>query len=195
MSDFCCCCCCCVAGYQRELTYKHDDGSYSAFGSNDPSGNTWWVWFRDGETIPLLSESFWLPMNEFNAPPIRLFFLELRKPSLHGQFTVYKTLRADWIIFYRHFYYFLRLTAFVMKSFGGAKKYIFIDQTSIDEAKNWLGQQQKTNGCFASVGQLIHIQMMVRTEEFCLHPLWPLWSFTILHILYDNLCCWQNCCK
>ncbi|XP_056329897.1 alpha-2-macroglobulin-like protein 1 [Danio aesculapii] len=81
------------SGYQRELTYKHGDGSYSAFGSNDPSGNTW-------------------------------------------------------------------LTAFVMKSFGGAKRYIFIDQTSIDEAKNWLGQQQKTNGCFASVGQLFHIQMM-----------------------------------
>ncbi|XP_021322030.2 alpha-2-macroglobulin-like protein 1 isoform X1 [Danio rerio] len=81
------------SGYQRELTYKHGDGSYSAFGSNDPSGNTW-------------------------------------------------------------------LTAFVMKSFGGAKRYIFIDQTSIDEAKNWLSQQQKTNGCFTSVGQLIHIEMM-----------------------------------
>ncbi|KAM3615928.1 uncharacterized protein V6R79_009822 [Siganus canaliculatus] len=29
------------SGYQRELTYKHDDGSYSAFGKNDESGNTW----------------------------------------------------------------------------------------------------------------------------------------------------------
>uniref|UniRef100_A0A671UQ94 Alpha-2-macroglobulin-like n=1 Tax=Sparus aurata TaxID=8175 RepID=A0A671UQ94_SPAAU len=29
------------SGYQRELTYKHDDGSYSAFGKNDDSGNTW----------------------------------------------------------------------------------------------------------------------------------------------------------
>ncbi|XP_017152343.1 CD109 antigen isoform X4 [Drosophila miranda] len=28
-------------GYQRELTYKHDDGSYSAFGKSDPSGSTW----------------------------------------------------------------------------------------------------------------------------------------------------------
>uniref|UniRef100_A0A8C8B9G7 Alpha-macroglobulin receptor-binding domain-containing protein n=1 Tax=Otus sunia TaxID=257818 RepID=A0A8C8B9G7_9STRI len=28
-------------GYQRELLYKHDDGSYSAFGKSDPSGNTW----------------------------------------------------------------------------------------------------------------------------------------------------------
>ena len=37
------CVCVCVVGYQRELTYKHDDGSYSAFGKNDDSGNTWSV--------------------------------------------------------------------------------------------------------------------------------------------------------
>ncbi|KFQ96632.1 Alpha-2-macroglobulin-like 1, partial [Nipponia nippon] len=29
------------SGYQRELLYKHDDGSYSAFGKSDPGGNTW----------------------------------------------------------------------------------------------------------------------------------------------------------
>ncbi|NWH49504.1 A2ML1 protein, partial [Fregata magnificens] len=29
------------SGYQRELLYKHDDGSYSAFGKSDHSGNTW----------------------------------------------------------------------------------------------------------------------------------------------------------
>lgn len=28
-------------GYQRELSYKHDDGSYSAFGKSDTSGSTW----------------------------------------------------------------------------------------------------------------------------------------------------------
>ncbi|MEQ2270503.1 Alpha-2-macroglobulin, partial [Xenotaenia resolanae] len=28
------------SGYQRQLNYKHDDGSYSAFGNSDPSGNT-----------------------------------------------------------------------------------------------------------------------------------------------------------
>ncbi|XP_047140666.1 murinoglobulin-1 isoform X2 [Hydra vulgaris] len=28
-------------GYQRELTYKHADGSYSAFGENDKEGSTW----------------------------------------------------------------------------------------------------------------------------------------------------------
>ena len=29
------------SGYQRELSYKHDDGSYSAFGKSDYSGSTW----------------------------------------------------------------------------------------------------------------------------------------------------------
>lgn len=28
-------------GYQKELNYKRNDGSYSAFGMNDPSGSTW----------------------------------------------------------------------------------------------------------------------------------------------------------
>lgn len=29
------------SGYQRELTYKHKDGSFSAFGESDKSGSTW----------------------------------------------------------------------------------------------------------------------------------------------------------
>ncbi|XP_058245936.1 alpha-2-macroglobulin-like protein 1 [Hemibagrus wyckioides] len=81
-----------VTGYQTELTYKHHDGSYSAFGMSDASGNTW-------------------------------------------------------------------LTAFVMKSFGSAMRYIFVDQVFVDQAKAWLGQQQQDNGCFASVGQLFHTDM------------------------------------
>lgn len=28
-------------GYQKELTYKRDDGSFSAFGKADASGSTW----------------------------------------------------------------------------------------------------------------------------------------------------------
>uniref|UniRef100_A0A8C3BDJ5 Alpha-2-macroglobulin-like protein 1 n=1 Tax=Cairina moschata TaxID=8855 RepID=A0A8C3BDJ5_CAIMO len=30
-----------ITGYQRQLLYKHDDGSYSAFGKADTQGNTW----------------------------------------------------------------------------------------------------------------------------------------------------------
>lgn len=29
------------SGYQRQLTYRHDDGSFSAFGKADKSGSTW----------------------------------------------------------------------------------------------------------------------------------------------------------
>ena len=32
-----------LLGYQRELTYQHDDGSFSAFGNSDPSGSMWLV--------------------------------------------------------------------------------------------------------------------------------------------------------
>ncbi|XP_035289157.1 alpha-2-macroglobulin-like [Anguilla anguilla] len=77
------------SGYQRELNYKHNDGSYSAFGQRDSSGNTW-------------------------------------------------------------------LTAFVMKSFGGATRYIFIDPKYITSAKVWLNHQQQEDGCIKSVGKLFH---------------------------------------
>uniref|UniRef100_A0A8C6L8S2 Alpha-2-macroglobulin-like protein 1 n=1 Tax=Nothobranchius furzeri TaxID=105023 RepID=A0A8C6L8S2_NOTFU len=80
------------SGYQRELTYKHTDGSYSAFGMSDDSGNTW-------------------------------------------------------------------LTSFVMKSFGGASSYIFIDSVYINDARTWLSQLQKKDGCIRSVGNLIHTDL------------------------------------
>ncbi|XP_061073145.1 alpha-2-macroglobulin isoform X2 [Conger conger] len=79
-------------GYQRELKYKHEDGSYSAFGKDDDSGNTW-------------------------------------------------------------------LTAFVLKSFGGARPYIFVDPDHITLAKTWLLRKQKPNGCFLSVGSLFNNAM------------------------------------
>lgn len=39
-----------TSGYQRELLFQRDDGSFSAFGNDDPSGSTWWV---------VLPESLW----------------------------------------------------------------------------------------------------------------------------------------
>lgn len=77
------------SGYQRELTYKHDDGSYSAFGKSDESGNTW-------------------------------------------------------------------LTSFVMKSFGGARPYIYVHAKHIKEARRWLSKHQRPDGCIRSVGKLFH---------------------------------------
>ncbi|NWY51151.1 A2ML1 protein, partial [Chionis minor] len=77
------------SGYQRELLYKHNDGSYSAFGKSDSSGNTW-------------------------------------------------------------------LTAFVLKSFGQARAYVAIEERHITDALRWLQKQQKTTGCFRSVGKLFN---------------------------------------
>ncbi|XP_046893857.1 alpha-2-macroglobulin-like [Hypomesus transpacificus] len=79
-------------GYQNELNYKHTDGSYSAFGQRDESGNTW-------------------------------------------------------------------LTTFVMKSFGGAQPFVFIDPIHITMAKSWLASLQQPNGCITSVGKLFHNDM------------------------------------
>ncbi|XP_065278904.1 alpha-2-macroglobulin-like protein 1 [Emys orbicularis] len=45
-------------GYQRELLYKHNDGSYSAFGESDARGNTWLTAFvlkSFGQARPYIS--------------------------------------------------------------------------------------------------------------------------------------------
>ncbi|XP_054003817.1 CD109 antigen-like isoform X1 [Hylaeus anthracinus] len=79
-------------GYQRELTYRHDDGSFSAFGMSDSSGSTW-------------------------------------------------------------------LTAFVAKAFKQAKEYIPIEDRIIDEALQWLSNNQAPNGSFPEVGKVSHRDM------------------------------------
>ncbi|XP_077058470.1 pregnancy zone protein-like [Siphateles boraxobius] len=78
------------SGYQRQLNYRHTDGSYSTFG-NDES-NTW-------------------------------------------------------------------LTAFVMRSFGLARQFIFIDPHVLQSAKDWLISKQGSDGCFIQQGTLHHIDM------------------------------------
>ncbi|XP_055930370.1 alpha-1-inhibitor 3-like isoform X3 [Argiope bruennichi] len=75
-------------GYQRELTYRHIDGSFSAFGQVDKQGSMF-------------------------------------------------------------------LTAFVLKSFYEAKRYITIDNSIITDAQNWIASKQQADGCFPNVGQII----------------------------------------
>ena len=59
----------------------------------------------------------------------------------------------------------LRLTSFVLKSFGGAKPYIFVDPAHIAQAKAWLASHQQTDGCIASVGKLFHNGMKVKRSQ------------------------------
>ncbi|KAL0108702.1 hypothetical protein PUN28_014092 [Cardiocondyla obscurior] len=79
-------------GYQQELTYKHNDGSFSAFGMSDPSGSTW-------------------------------------------------------------------LTAFVAKSFKQAGEYIAVEDKIINDALQWLSNNQAPNGSFPEVGKVSHRDM------------------------------------
>ncbi|XP_009685486.2 alpha-2-macroglobulin-like protein 1 [Struthio camelus] len=48
------------------------------------------------------------------------------------------------------------LTAFVVKSFGQARKYIYIDDKNVQDALHWLEQNQLPSGCFATKGSLFH---------------------------------------
>ena len=57
-----------------------------------------------------------------------------------------------------------RLTTFVMKSFGGAQPFVFIDPIHITMAKSWLASLQQPNGCITSVGKLFHNDMQVKAE-------------------------------
>ncbi|NWS21464.1 A2ML1 protein, partial [Pachyramphus minor] len=48
------------------------------------------------------------------------------------------------------------LTAFVVKSFAQARKYIYVDEKNIQDALRWLEQNQLPSGCFASKGSFFH---------------------------------------
>ncbi|CAM4547116.1 unnamed protein product [Leuciscus chuanchicus] len=51
------------------------------------------------------------------------------------------------------------LTTFVMRSFGLAKSFVFIDPNVLQSAKDWLISQQGSNGCFMQQGTLYHNEM------------------------------------
>ncbi|XP_062343422.1 alpha-2-macroglobulin-like protein 1 [Cinclus cinclus] len=48
------------------------------------------------------------------------------------------------------------LTAFVLKNFGQARKYIYVDGKNIQDALRWLEQNQLPSGCFVAKGNLFH---------------------------------------
>ncbi|XP_073718636.1 pregnancy zone protein isoform X1 [Misgurnus anguillicaudatus] len=51
------------------------------------------------------------------------------------------------------------LTAFVLRTFGKAQRYIFIDPKKIQTSKQWLMRHQQTGGCFESKGKLFNNRM------------------------------------
>ncbi|KAM6093788.1 alpha-2-macroglobulin-like protein 1 [Chlamydotis macqueenii] len=48
------------------------------------------------------------------------------------------------------------LTAFVVKSFSQARKYIYVEDKNIQDALRWLEQNQLPSGCFVTKGSLFH---------------------------------------
>ncbi|XP_059154462.1 CD109 antigen-like, partial [Physella acuta] len=76
------------SGFQGVLTYKHSDGSFSAFGNRDKSGSMW-------------------------------------------------------------------LTAFVARVFHQAKGHIFVDENILNDAIQWMIQQQNTDGSFPEPGVVL----------------------------------------
>ncbi|XP_035231579.1 LOW QUALITY PROTEIN: alpha-2-macroglobulin-like [Stegodyphus dumicola] len=79
-------------GYQRELQYRRNDGSYSAFGKSDRQGSLW-------------------------------------------------------------------LTAFVLKSFGQARRFMDIDENDLLISSQWILNRQFENGCFEPSGRILHKDM------------------------------------
>ncbi|XP_035390073.1 alpha-2-macroglobulin-like [Electrophorus electricus] len=51
------------------------------------------------------------------------------------------------------------LTAFVLRTFGQAQRYIFIDPQNINSAKQWLIGKQRPDGCFLKKGRLFNNRM------------------------------------
>ncbi|XP_053502368.1 alpha-2-macroglobulin isoform X2 [Ictalurus furcatus] len=51
------------------------------------------------------------------------------------------------------------LTAFVLRTFGKAQRYIFIDPEIINSAKQWLRSKQRSDGCFIQQGSLFNNRM------------------------------------
>jgi CD109 antigen len=82
-----------ITGYQREMTYRRDDGSFSAFGEQDEQGSLW-------------------------------------------------------------------LTAFVLRTFSQAKDLIYIDESILDQAGQWIAYLQRPDGSFEAVGFVHHEDMM-----------------------------------
>ncbi|HZG66219.1 MAG TPA: hypothetical protein VEZ12_05720, partial [Herpetosiphonaceae bacterium] len=82
-----------LTGYQRQLTYRRGDGSFSAFGAQDAEGSLW-------------------------------------------------------------------LTAFVLKTFAQARGLIFVDESVLQTARDWITSHQRSDGSFEPVGFVHHQELL-----------------------------------
>ncbi|XP_066969386.1 alpha-1-inhibitor 3-like [Macrobrachium rosenbergii] len=78
------------------------------------------------------------------------------------------------------------LTAFVLKSFSQADSYITVDENLLLSSKNWLLSLQNGDGCFQSVGFVIHTDMKGGVEDSGA-SLAPLTAYVLISLLEGNL--------
>ncbi|XP_009876746.1 PREDICTED: alpha-2-macroglobulin-like protein 1 [Apaloderma vittatum] len=57
------------------------------------------------------------------------------------------------------------LTAFVVKSFSQARKYIYVDGKNVQDALHWLEQNQLHSGCFATKGSHFHSSLKGSVDD------------------------------
>ncbi|CAM9958505.1 unnamed protein product [Bubo scandiacus] len=57
------------------------------------------------------------------------------------------------------------LTAFVVKSFSQARKYIYVDDKNVQDALRWLEQNQLPSGCFATKGSHFHSSLKGSVDD------------------------------
>ena len=73
----------------------------------------------------------------------------------------------------KHFYlvhanghFTFRLTAFVLRTYAQAQKYIFVDDKDIKDSVNFLLKLQQSDGCFKKIGMVHHKEMTVSFPDF-----------------------------
>ncbi|XP_076385464.1 alpha-2-macroglobulin-P-like [Megachile rotundata] len=77
------------------------------------------------------------------------------------------------------------LSAFVLKAFALAQKYIYISKTELQQTADWIVKQQLPNGCFPMIGSLVHKDMKGGLEND--DSTAPLTVFILNSLLESNL--------
>ncbi|CAJ0966568.1 unnamed protein product, partial [Ranitomeya imitator] len=71
---------------------------------------------------------------------------------------------GSYAMFYGDGKIFGRVTAFVVKTYNGAKKFIPIDEKDIQDSVDWLQSKQLPNGCFEVVGDFYNLYRQVNID-------------------------------
>lgn len=77
---------------------------------------------------------------------------------------------------------FLRLTAYVALAFKQAKQFIYVDDSIIEQALEWLSNNQGSNGSFVETGNIIYDDLQNRNGNSL-----ALTAFTLLAFMENQV--------